>query len=152
MQIRQQELVHGEKQACDADCMEEQSVKPSPVQGGAVWVQLACSPCGAPMVCSVGGVQLGSEPCPKAQRPTSPKMFYVQNRQGGKGSSGRENRNGLSMVPGAGNRLCISWLVIQSQPLNSMARNGHGRALWTNVHGLSWVFLKNALPNFTERY
>lgn len=29
MQIRQQKLVHGEKQACDADCMEEQSIKPS---------------------------------------------------------------------------------------------------------------------------
>lgn len=38
-------------------------------------------------------------PVQEVQRPLSPKMFHVQNRQGRKGSSA-ENRDGLSMVPG----------------------------------------------------
>lgn len=102
--------MHGEKQACDADCMEEQSVKPS--QGKCRVVLCECS-WPVPLVglpwCAAWKVSSWDlSPVQEVQRPASPKMFYVQNRQGRKGSSGRENRNGLSMVPGAGNRICIS--------------------------------------------
>lgn len=56
------------------------------MQGGAVWVQLACSPCGAPMVCSMEGVQLGSEPCPRGTEASIPQnvLCSEQARQEGK--------------------------------------------------------------------
>lgn len=108
MQIRQQELVHGEKQACDvADCMEEQCVKPS--QGKCRVVLCECSwpvpfvglPWNATWKVSSWDLCPAVLSCAqKVQNSVSPEMFYAQNRQGRKGSSGRESRNGLSIVPG----------------------------------------------------
>ena len=99
------------------------------IERGAMWTQLYCALCGIPMVCSTEGVRLGSEPCcaepcPEGgtKRPLCPQKFRVQNRQGRKGSSGREKRGGLSMVSRrAGSTVSISWLMLQSQPLSSTA-------------------------------